>query len=127
MGNIDVISIYRYRREENIDMISIFANIAIPNAPYHPCLPLYYRPIEQRSSTEDPKIENTGKFLIPPSNLESPDDTCSPTAHFSDQSNNKVQQIVSNPKSGKTVEFLRPYFQILSHTDGISPLVEKTK
>ncbi len=33
MGNIDVISIYRYRREENIDMISIliFANIAIPS------------------------------------------------------------------------------------------------
>ncbi len=33
MGNIDVISIYRYRREENIDIISIliFANIAIPN------------------------------------------------------------------------------------------------
>ncbi len=31
-GNIDVISIYRYRREENIDMILIliFANIAIP-------------------------------------------------------------------------------------------------
>ncbi len=33
MGNINVISIYRYRREENIDMISIliFANIAIPS------------------------------------------------------------------------------------------------
>ncbi len=33
MGNIDVISIYRYHREENIDMISIliFANITIPN------------------------------------------------------------------------------------------------
>ncbi len=32
MENIDVISIYRYDRKENIDMISIliFANIAIP-------------------------------------------------------------------------------------------------
>ncbi len=32
MGNIDVISIYRYHPKENIDMISIliFANIAIP-------------------------------------------------------------------------------------------------
>ncbi len=30
MGNIDVISIYRYRHEENSNMISIFANIAIP-------------------------------------------------------------------------------------------------
>ncbi len=32
MGNIDVISIYRYHCDENIDMISIliFANIAIP-------------------------------------------------------------------------------------------------
>ncbi len=34
MGNIDVIGIYRYHCEENIDMISIliFANIAIPIA-----------------------------------------------------------------------------------------------
>ncbi len=34
MENVNVISIYRYRREENIDMISIliFANIAIPSS-----------------------------------------------------------------------------------------------
>ncbi len=32
MGNIDVISIYRYRREENIDIsVLIFENIAIPS------------------------------------------------------------------------------------------------
>ncbi len=36
MGNNDVISIYRYRHEENIDRISIliFANIATPSPNY---------------------------------------------------------------------------------------------
>ncbi len=42
MRNIDVILIYQYPREENIDMISIliFANIAIPNLHYIQWTPL---------------------------------------------------------------------------------------